>query len=248
MKIYGLIGNPIRHSLSQEYFTEKFLSERIEDCVYELFPLREISALIPLIKQKSEISGLNVTIPFKKQVTDYLDEIDGVAREIGAVNCIRVSRKSGQPYLEGFNTDVYGFEHAIVPCLEAHHKNALILGTGGSSGSVAHVLQKLGIGFTKVSRHPKCKNEVEFGSLTPEMMAHFTIIINSTPVGMFPDTDQCPAIPYESITHHHLLFDLVYNPGETVFMKHGRSRGAKVMNGIEMLHMQAEKSWEIWME
>lgn len=246
MKIFGLIGNPIRHSLSQKYFSEKFRREQIADCAYELYPLHELSALLPLLKQNSEISGLNVTIPYKKQVIDYLDEIDGTAKEIGAVNCIRVSRREGRPYLMGFNTDVYGFEQAIKPCLEAHHRNALILGTGGSSGAVAYVFKKLGIGFEKVSRHPKGKNEIEYGCLTHEKMDHFTIIINTTPLGMFPEIEQFPPIPNDFITNHHLLFDLIYNPAETVFMKQGRAMGAKVMNGMEMFHLQAEKSWEIW--
>ena len=246
MKIFGLIGNPIRHSLSQKYFSEKFRMEHIEDCVYELFPLRELSELLPLLKQNSEISGLNVTIPYKKQVIDFLDEIDGAAKEIGAVNCISVSRRQGRPYLVGFNTDVYGFEQAFMPCLEVHHRNALILGTGGSSGAVAYVLKKLGIGFEKISRNPKGENEVGYSSLTREKMAHFTIIINTTPLGMFPDIEQCPPAPYDFITNRHLLFDLIYNPAETVFMKQGRAMGAKVMNGMEMLYLQAEKSWEIW--
>lgn len=248
MKIFGLIGNPLRHSLSQKYFSEKFQKELIADCVYELYPLHELNELLPLLMQNSEITGLNVTIPYKQQVIDYLDEMDGVAKEVGAVNCIRVSRRQGRPYLQGFNTDVYGFEKVIRPCLETHHKNALILGTGGSSEAVAYVFQKLGIGFEKVSRHPKGENEVGYSCLTQEKMSHFTIIINTTPLGMFPDIEQCPPVPYDFTTNHHLLFDLIYNPAETVFMKQGRAMGAKVMSGMEMFYLQAEKSWEIWRE
>jgi shikimate dehydrogenase len=246
MKIYGLIGNPLSHSLSQKYFLEKFRRKQMTHCKYELFQLEDLTGLLPLIRQKSELSGLNVTIPFKERIIELLDYTDGLAKETGAVNCIRITRSSGRPYLLGYNTDVFGFEKAIKPGLQKHHTNALILGTGGGSRAVAYVFRKLGILFTKVSRHPKGEDEIEYASITPEMTAGCRVIVNTTPLGMIPDTESLPPIPYEFITSDHLLFDLIYNPEETLFLKHGKMRGAKVMNGLKMLHFQAEKSWEIW--
>jgi len=246
MKIFGLIGNPIGHSLSQQYFREKFRREQIMDCTYELYTMNHLTGLLPLLMQSVEISGLNVTIPFKVEVIDYLDELDGLAEAVGAVNCISINRLSGRPYLVGYNTDVYGFEQSIRPRLDRPHLNALVLGTGGSSKAVSFALQRMGIHVTNVSRYPGSENEIGYNSLTGDMMAQYTLIVNTTPLGMAPDTENCPPIPYEFLSGDHLLIDLIYNPLETLFIKRGKAYGAAAVNGMEMLYLQAEKSWEIW--
>jgi shikimate dehydrogenase len=246
MKIYGLIGYPLSHSLSQQYFDEKFRNEQIRDCMYELFPLSNLSGLLPLITQNESISGLNVTIPYKERIMDYLDEMDEISGEVGAVNCISVIRSPGGLYLKGYNTDVRGFELAIRPWLEKHHRNALVLGTGGSAKAVTFALKRKGLHVMKVSRHPENEDETGYESLTRELLDKYTLIVNATPLGMAPNAENCPSIPYEFLHVGHLLFDLIYNPVETMFMKKGKAQGATAVNGIEMFYQQAEKSWEIW--
>lgn len=241
MKLFGLIGNPLTHSFSKKYFTEKFRRENISDCSYENFQLSSIEELYALIASHNNLAGLNVTIPFKELVIPFLNELDEIATETGAVNTIKIS--NGQ--LKGFNTDVYGFTESIINLLEHSHTSALILGTGGSSKAVAYGLKKMGIGFDFVSRNPD-KNELGYENLTADVILQHKIIINTTPAGMFPSIESCPSIPYEHLTKSHLLFDLIYNPDETLFLQKAKARGAQIMNGMDMLKLQAEKSWEIW--
>ena len=242
MKRYGLIGYPLTHSFSKKYFSTKFLSEGITGCEYENYPIAAIDEFPALIGSQAELAGLNVTIPYKESVITFLDELDDTAREIGAVNTIRINNGK----LTGFNTDTYGFMQSIMPLLEPMHSRALILGTGGSSKAVAWSLRKMGIDFLFVSRKPDNSHEISYGELSNEVIRESKIIINTTPRGMFPKTDDAPEIPYESITASHLLFDLIYNPEETLFLKKGRAQQAKTRNGLEMLQLQAERSWKIW--
>ena len=196
-----------------------------------------------LISDTPRLEGLNVTVPHKKAVVSYLDEMDEVVRMTGACNCIRLQ----QGKLKGYNTDVTGFEQSLSPLLQTQHTKALILGTGGSAVAVQYVMEKLGIEYKFVSRKPEDKGDVlTYEDLTAEVLREYLLIINTTPVGMFPRIDECPSIPYEHITQGHLLFDLVYNPTETLFLRKGKERNAVVKNGLEMLSLQAEESWRIW--
>jgi len=242
LKKFGLIGFPIEHSFSKKYFIEKFQKENLIDCDYENFPIENISEFPSLIKSHPDLLGLNVTIPYKEQVIPLLDELDMTAKEIGAVNTIKILNGK----LQGFNTDVYGFMQSLLPLLETFHTLALVLGTGGSSKAVAFGLKKMGIDFRFVSRNPEMANELSYADLDKDLIRLYKIIINCTPVGMFPNVDECPPLPFEYLTPSHLLFDLIYNPEETLFLQNGKSQGAKTKNGLEMLQLQAEKSWEIW--
>jgi shikimate dehydrogenase len=247
MKCYGLIGYPLTHSFSVRYFSEKFEREAIRDCSYVNFPMEDISLFPRLIAENELLAGLNVTIPFKEQVIPFLDKIDDEIAGIGAVNTIKITRKAGKVHLMGFNTDVYGFGASLKPFLKKHFRNALILGTGGASKAAAYVLEKLGYNITYVSRNPKKGlNQISYPEVNAGVMAGVMVIVNTSPVGMYPDINSCPALPYEFLTADHVLFDLIYNPPETRFLAMGRKMGAKVINGLEMLHLQAEKSWEIW--
>jgi shikimate dehydrogenase len=242
MRRYGLIGYPLTHSFSQRYFTEKFEREGIGDCTYSNFSLREIGEL-PAVLGDGSLCGLNVTIPYKQQVISFLDALSPVVEEIGACNCIRVAAG----LLTGHNTDVVGFEQSLVPRLGAHHRQALVLGTGGASKAVEYVLRKLGISYRLVSRRPRMDTaDVGYEDLDAALMAASTLVINTTPVGMYPHVDQCPPLPYEALTPKHYLFDLIYNPGLTLFLQKGEEMGAVVANGHEMLVLQAEESWRIW--
>jgi shikimate dehydrogenase len=209
-------------------------------------PLKEIKNLRNLIASVHGLKGLNVTIPLKELVLDEMDEVDEVAEMIGAVNCISISGDIENLRLKGFNTDIYGFEMSLLPHLENHHKKALILGTGGSSKAVAFVLGKLNIEYIIVSRAPIEKGQIGYDMVDKAILLEHSLVINTTPVGMFPDIRKYPPIPFEYLTSRHLLFDLIYNPEETLFLKKGKSIGAKTVNGLEMLKLQAEKSWEIW--
>jgi shikimate dehydrogenase len=258
MKKFGLIGFPLSHSFSKVFFTEKFKREGLTDHSYELFPLPDISGLEDLIRENPGICGLNVTIPHKIGVMYYLDQIDEAAKKIDAVNCIKVM--NGRPVkdffageisaspavLHGYNTDAYGFEASLRPLLKKHHQQALILGNGGASRAVIYVLEKLGIAHLTVTRRRALAGQINYGQLSPEIMKGYSVIINTTPLGMSPHTHTFPEIPYGQLTDSHLLYDLVYNPEETQFLKKGREQGATVKNGLEMLYLQAEKSWEIW--
>lgn len=245
MKKFGLIGFPLGHSFSRNYFNKKFANEHI-DAEYVNFEIPTIQDLKHVIDDEPEIHGLNVTIPYKQQVIPYLDNLDPAAKEIGAVNVIKFIREPQKELkLVGYNSDVIGFIQSIQPLLKPHHQKALILGTGGASKAVIYGLRKFGIQSVFVSRTKK-EGILTYEELTPEVMQAHTVIVNSTPVGMFPHTDACPAIPYDCLTSQHLLFDLVYNPDETLFMKKGAAQGAVTKNGLEMLELQAIGAWNIW--
>lgn len=243
---YGLIGYPLGHSFSRGYFNEKFKAEGI-DAEYLNFEIPTIDDFIEVVESNPDLKGLNVTIPYKEQVINYLDELAPDARQIGAVNVIQIIRQpKGKVKLVGHNSDVIGFTQSIEPLLKPHHHKALVLGTGGASKAVFHGLKSLGIEPTYVSRTPKDPSYLTYSQLTPEVMAGHTVIVNTTPLGMYPKTDTCPDIPYELLTTDHLLYDVVYNPAETLFMKRGQAQGATVKNGLEMLLLQAFAAWEIW--
>ncbi len=241
---FGLIGKTLDHTYSKKYFEEKFLNEKINNCSYELFELDEIEELPGLIESIPELEGLNVTIPYKRSVLDYCDQLDDVALETGAVNVIRIIRMPGKFYLRGYNTDVFGFEHSTREILQ--YKNALILGRGGAAVSVAYALNNMGIRYKFVSRNPYDSNAIAYVDLNKEIMSKYHLIINCTPLGMFPNDKSFPNIPYQCLTEEHFLYDLIYNPEETEFLRKGRQYGAKTFNGMAMLESQAEKAWEIW--
>lgn len=243
MKQYGLIGKTLSHSFSKKYFEEKFKRENI-NAVYENFELNDISQVEGLFSIHSNLCGLNVTIPYKEQIIPYLDEVDEQARKIGAVNTIYIEKETGK--MKGYNTDVYGFKQSLKPFLENQHQRALILGTGGASKAVAYVLNELGITTAFVSRTPQLENQLSYDELNENILASFLLIVNTTPLGTFPNVDEKPTINYDAITPNHLLYDLVYNPAETAFLKEGKKRGALTINGEQMLQLQAEKAWEIW--
>ncbi|RZK41631.1 MAG: shikimate dehydrogenase [Pedobacter sp.] len=245
MRTFGLIGYPLSHSFSKKFFTEKFETEKIEGCEYELFPLEKADAVVNLIDGASSICGLNVTIPHKVEVLPFLNELDDAATEIGAVNCISVRYNEGSPYLKGYNTDAFGFSESLKPLLEGHHKRALILGDGGASKAVKYVLRKLEIPYLVVVRRP-VPDSILYDDLTAQLLNDYTILINTTPLGMSPNYDTYPNIPYQYMDERHLAYDLVYNPEETVFLQKSKLQGATVKNGLEMLYLQAERSWFIW--
>lgn len=245
MQKYGLIGYPLGHSFSKNFFNQKFESEHI-DAQYVNFEIPNIKEFKDVLKYNPDLHGLNVTIPYKEQVIPYLDGLDEDARLIGAVNVIKFSHGFlGKTKLIGYNSDVIGFKRSIEPLLKPSHRRALILGTGGASKAVFHGLKKLAVEPVFVSRTAK-EGCLTYGELTREIIDQHTIIVNTTPLGMFPNVDSCPDIPYEWLTPDHLLYDLLYNPDETLFMKKGKERGATVKNGLEMLLLQAFAAWQIW--
>jgi shikimate dehydrogenase len=246
MKHFGLIGYPLSHSFSARFFAEKFQREGITDSLYQLFPIEEIKYLRGLILENVDLLGLNVTIPYKQQVIPLLHDLDDSIAQIGAVNTIKIYRNNNSIRLKGYNTDVYGFRLSLEPFIKKEFTNALILGSGGASRAAVYVLEGMGLKVTRVSRNPKNRGDISYEMITPEMMAVSSVIVNTSPVGMYPDINSFPYIPYEYLTSDHVLFDLIYNPEETKFMALGKSKGAKVMNGMQMLHLQAEKAWEIW--
>ncbi len=245
MKKYGLIGYPLTHSFSKRFFTEKFATEKIES-TYDNFEIDTIQKFPHIITNNPEVIGLNVTIPYKEQVIPFLDDLNDSAREIGAVNTVKITRSASGVHLKGFNTDTFGFENSLKPLLKEYHKKALILGTGGASKALKYVLTKLDIEFISASIEDLKDNEIRYEEIDEKMMKERLLIINATPLGTYPKTETFPAIPYEFITDKHLLFDLVYNPEVTQFMAKGKARGATVKNGYEMLLGQALKSYEIW--
>ncbi|MCL2650217.1 MAG: shikimate dehydrogenase [Candidatus Azobacteroides sp.] len=246
MDKYGLIGYPLHHSFSQSYFNEKFRAENI-NAEYVNFEIPTIKEFPDIIKSNPNLKGLNVTIPYKEQVIQYLDDLSDNAKAIGAVNVIKFIRnKSGKKIkLIGYNSDVIGFQQSLEPLLKKQHQSALILGNGGASKAIKRGLDNLGLSSQFVSRE-RTANVIRYEDITPEIMEKHTVIINCTPVGMFPNVNECPNIPYELITSNHLLYDLLYNPDETLFLKKGKEHGAKVKNGLEMLLLQAFASWEFW--
>jgi shikimate dehydrogenase len=243
---YGLIGFPLGHSFSKSYFTSKFQHDNLIDCEYENYPIKEISLLKELIQSENYLLGLNVTIPYKEQVIPYLNEIDKEAAAIGAVNTIKIYRSAEKTILKGFNTDVVGFEGPLLDVLKAEHKLALILGTGGASKAVVFVLKKHNIAYRFVSRNPKGASILSYADLTPGLVKEHKLIINTSPVGMYPNTEDYPRIPYESIGSHHILYDLIYNPEKTKFLQFGEEKKATIINGLPMLKGQAERAWQLW--
>jgi len=261
MKKFGLIGFPLNVSFSKGYFEKKFACENLNNHTYELFPMSDVSEFPEFLKKHPDLCGLNVTIPYKKTVIPYLDELDESASEVGAVNVIKF-QKNGR--LVGYNSDVFGFEQSFLPLLKPHHRSALILGTGGAAMAVAFVLQKHKIPYQFVSRQ-KTSKTLTYADLdrhsceggNPRISKgiagqarndddSFNIIINTTPLGMTPNVDTCPDLPYEKITSDFLCYDLVYTPEKTLFLKKSKAQGAVIKNGLEMLHLQAERAWEIW--
>lgn len=238
---FGLIGKNIDYSFSRGYFTQKFKDLKLDNFSYENFDFQHIDELHSVLKNEKNIKGLNVTIPYKEAIIPFLSELDTIAKEIGAVNTIKFTANG----LKGFNTDYFGFQKSIEPCIKKHHKSALILGTGGASKAVAFVLKELGIPFSFVSRNPK-KGAFSYADLNQELIEKHTVIVNCTPLGTYPEIARKPNIPYEFISTHHLLFDLIYNPDKTAFLKAGEVKGAQIKNGDKMLALQAEKAWEIW--
>jgi shikimate dehydrogenase len=241
MRLFGLIGYPLSHSFSKKYFTEKFEKQKLVDCRYENFSIASIENLPEVLKQNPELMGLNVTIPYKEQVIPYLYEASDAVKKIGACNCIKI--QEGKLY--GFNTDVIGVEKSIISSTKPEGKQALILGTGGAAKAVAFVLEKLGITYRFVSRKAS-ENVYGYKDLTDSIIASNFVIINTTPLGMYPAVNEAPPINYNAVTNNHFLFDLIYNPEKTMFLEQGEKRGAAIKNGYEMLLLQAEESWKIW--
>ena len=247
MDKYGLIGYPLGHSFSISYFNQKFQDEGI-DAVYENYEISSIDALDEVIGSNPELKGLNVTIPYKEKVMPYLDNVSPEARAIGAVNVIRVTHDGKDVHLKGYNSDVIGFTKSIEAMLDKKwHKRALILGTGGASKAVDYGLRNLGLETVFVSRFER-PGTIQYESITPEVVKDYNVIVNCTPVGMYPKTEVCPKLPYEAMDSHTILYDLIYNPDETLFMKRGAQYGAQTKNGLEMLLLQAFASWEFWHE
>lgn len=242
MRKFGLIGRNISYSFSESYFQNKFKKEEIRDASYQNFDLKSIKEIDSLLKNNPEIKGLNVTIPYKEEVVTYLNSINKKAKQIGAINTIKVTKKGK---LKGYNTDCYGFKKSIRPFLKKHHEKALILGTGGASKAIAFVLEQLKIDYSYVSRS-QSKHNFTYKDLNKDIVKQHTIIVNCSPVGTHPHINDCPKIPYQAITNKHILFDLIYNPSETLFLTKGKMKGASIINGLKMLEYQAEKSWEIW--
>lgn len=241
MRLFGLIGKPLTHSFSGKYFATKFHQEGIPDCRYELFPLEQIDDLPVLLRANPDVSGLNVTIPYKQLVMAYLDE-HHIPSAIGACNCISV--RNGR--LIGYNTDWVGFERSLLPLLEPRHRAALVLGNGGAALAVRYVLQKNGIPYTLVGRKHSDEISLTYEELNETILQSHQLLINTTPLGTYPSVETCPDLPYEAIGPQHLLYDLVYNPAKTLFLQKGEERGARIKNGEEMLILQAEESWRIW--
>lgn len=242
MRLFGLIGYPLAQSFSKEYFDTKFTKEGLTDCRFENFPIESVETLRRIISDNPGLEGLAVTIPHKRTVLKLLDSIEGIPKGLHACNCIRIKSTK----LLGYNTDHLGFEKSFTPLLKKHHKKSLVLGNGGATEAVVFVLKKLGIGYNIVSRQLHDGSSMVYKDVNEDVMASHLVIINTTPLGMFPATAQCPGIPYSFITGRHLLYDLVYNPEKTMFLRKGEEKGAVIKNGEEMLVVQAEENWRIW--
>ena len=243
-KVFGLLGKDIEYSFSRGYFTKKFEKLGLKKHEYVNFDIQSIEEFPSIIKKgKDNLGGINVTIPYKEEVMKHLSKLDKTAKEIGAVNTIKFTKRGN---LKGYNSDVVGFEKSIFPFIKKHHKRALILGTGGASKAIAYAFKKNGIKYKFVSRSPKGKKEISYQDLTKEVIEKYNIIVNSTPVGTSPNIENSPNIPYQFITENHLLYDLIYNPEVTTFLSKGKENGAIIKNGYEMLQLQAEESWRIW--
>ena len=238
---YGLVGRNISYSFSKDYFSKKFSTQKLEKYSYKNFDIQKIEEFKDLISKNRDIQGLNITIPYKESIIPFLDEIHPKAEQIGAVNTVKFTKQG----LIGYNTDVYGFKKSIAPLLQKNHTKALILGTGGASKAVAFVFDELKIPFISVSRTAG-KNKITYSEIDKNTLDIYSIIVNCTPLGTFPNIEDKPDIPYRFLESRHLLFDLIYNPENTAFLKEGKTRGATISNGLEMLLLQAEKAWEIW--
>ena len=245
MRKFGLIGFPLTHSFSKKYFAEKFEKEQIANCKYELYSIADAREMMDLIEREPSLCGLNVTIPHKLSVISLLNEIDAAAQQVGAVNCISIDQHGEIPFLKGYNTDVYGFAESLKPLLEPQHQKALIFGNGGAAKAVKYVLKQLNIPFLTVVRNP-ATDSILYSAITKDILAEYKLLINTTPLGMMPNLDSFPPIPYQFLDRTHLAYDLVYNPSETAFLNKATTQGAKIKNGLEMLHLQAERSWHIW--
>ena len=241
MNLYGLIGYPLGHSFSKKYFTEKFEREGLKDCSFEAYPISSIDQFPALLKDNPSLRGIAVTIPYKEQVLQYINEFSDEVKFIGAANCIKIAGN----HLTAYNTDIIGFQRSFEKKLRQVNKKVLILGTGGASKAVEYVLQKMNIAYLSVSRNPK-DNMIGYDAIDKKIMNDYNIIINCSPVGTTPNENTCPDIPYELITSDHYLFDLVYNPQKTLFLKKGEEKGAAIENGYEMLVIQAEENWKLW--
>lgn len=242
MTNYALIGKSLVHSFSKNYFESKFDELGLTHACYHNVELENINAIKSVLSTIENLRGFNVTIPFKQSIISHLDELTNEAAEIKAVNCVLI--EDGKWI--GHNTDVYGFAQSIKPFLDANHERALILGTGGASSAVAFALKKIGVDVFFVSRNPKTENSLNYSDINEQVMAAFKCIVNTTPVGMFPDESKCPDLPYQFFTEKHLAYDLIYNPAQTLFLKRAQNQGSIIVNGWSMLQLQAEKSWEIW--
>lgn len=243
MRKFGLIGYPLGHSFSQSFFATKFLKDGITDASYTNFPIEDITGITSLLKEIPDLKGLNVTIPYKEKVLPYLDEYNTVVKDTGACNCIKINNGK----LSGYNTDVTGFQRSLESKRYSHHQKALILGEGGAAKAVAYVLHKLSIDFLYVVRKGELNSsKIYYEQLTPSVIRDHLLIINSTPLGMYPNTEQFPPIDYTALTNQHYLFDLIYNPEMTRFLEYGKQKGAITQNGLDMLIIQAEESWKIW--
>lgn len=241
MTAFGLIGYPLEQSFSPDWFKHKFKQEQLSGCTYQSFPLASIHELPQLLEKEPDLKGLNVTIPYKQSVIPFLDKLSPEAIAVGAVNTISLEKGKWV----GYNTDIVGFRESLEPVLKKQHTRALVLGTGGASLAVCFVLKQLGITYRIVSRNPH-DNQLSYQALDPVSLNFYPLIINTTPLGMHPNVSRAPELPYEALNEHHLLYDLVYNPIETLFLKQGKARGSAIKNGMEMLQRQAEASWRIW--
>lgn len=243
MRTYGLIGRSLSHSFSKNYFEKKFTTLGLNDCQYLNFEIGEAALLKHICSENPDLCGLNVTIPYKEEIIVHLDELNSEAREIGAVNCIKVQNGT----LSGYNTDAYGFSQSIKPFLDHHHQRALVLGSGGASKAIVYSLKKLGVDVYTVTTQKKTHQKMfHYNELNSFVMDAFKLVVNCTPLGTYPHTEDCPALPYEHFTPLHLAYDLVYNPAQTLFLKKAAEKGAITVNGLSMLQLQADKSWEIW--
>ena len=244
MDKYGLIGYPLGHSFSISYFNQKFEDEGI-DAQYVNFEIPNIDSLPEVLASNPNLVGFNITIPYKEKVIPFLDHVSPEARAIGAVNVVRVMHAGKKTLLKGYNSDVIGFTQSIEPMLERYHKKALVLGTGGASKAISFGLRHLGLETISVSRYER-PGTIQYDKITPEIIKEYNVVVNCTPLGMYPKTDECPDLPYEAMDNHTILYDLIYNPDETLFMKRGAEYGAQTKNGLEMLLLQAFASWEFW--
>jgi len=243
MKLFGLIGYPLGHSFSKQYFTEKFEREGLTDCFFEAFPIKSIDEFSDLLRANPQLKGLGVTIPYKEQVLKYIDELSDEVKFIGATNSIKITGKK----LIAYNTDIIGFEQSFSKLLKPTHKKALVLGTGGASKAIQYVLKKLAIDFLVVTRNELKKNGfIQYKDIDQKIISEYSIIINCTPVGTSPNENEAPDLPYQLLTTEHYLYDLVYKPAKTLFLQEGELRGATIQNGYDMLLIQAEASWKIW--